>query len=456
MSGAEDQVISVAELDRRLRRAVEEVTGSEWVEGEVSSLKRASSGHLYFTLKDEREDAAIDCVMYRYHAQRVRELVQEGARVQALGRATLWAPRGRLQLTVQRVRPQGRGALLEALEKLKARLQAEGLFDPERRRPLPVAARTIGVVTSAVGAAFRDICSVAFRRGGAHIVLSNALVQGDGAAESIIRALDLLEQHPGLDVLIVGRGGGAGEDLMAFNDERLVRRLSRTRVPVISAVGHETDFTLSDLVADARAATPSQAAELVVPDVRTQLRELRDGVDRLTRALNRGLLERRAEVAARRASLRDPRLAVAECFQRVDELAVRLERCISRGVTRHQARLFRLNRRLADRHPRAVVADARLKLGPASQRLEANVRARLGVLDARLRERAARLDALSPLAVLGRGYAIVSRVDGRAVRAAREVRVGDSIGVRLSDGALDATVVAVYEAGEIRFRGVSE
>src|SRR5882724_632891 len=265
-----EEVVSVSELDRRLRRSVEDASAKLWVEGELSSLKRAPSGHVYFSLKDEAEDAIIECVMYRFNAMRARRHLNEGARLQLNGQATVWAPRGRLQFVANEVRPAGRGALLEALEQLKQRLAGEGLFSLERKRALPAEPRVVGVVTSARGAAFHDIVSVAFRRGDVKIVLAPALVQGEGAPESLIRALDLIERYPGLDVVVLGRGGGSGEDLMAFNDERVVRRVARMRVPVVSAVGHEVDFSLTDLVADVRAATPSQAAELVVPELRAR------------------------------------------------------------------------------------------------------------------------------------------------------------------------------------------
>ena len=264
--GREEIVVGVAELNRRLRRAVEGASGDYWVEGEVGSLKRAVSGHCYFNLKDEEEDACIECVMYRFDALRAQRHLSDGAKIQLFGRATVWAPRGRLQVVAQRVRPAGRGGLSFALEELKNKLATEGLFDPARKRPLPTDPRVVGVVTSAAGAAFHDIRTVAFRRGRVRLVLSPALVQGEGAPESLLTALARLERYPGLDVVIIGRGGGSGEDLMAFNDESVVRRIANMRVPVVSAVGHELDISLSDLVADARAATPSQAAELVVPD----------------------------------------------------------------------------------------------------------------------------------------------------------------------------------------------
>lgn len=441
MSGPE-QVIGVAELDRRLKRAVESVTGREWVEGEIASLKVVSSGHAYFTLKDEREDAAVECVMYRMNALRARRHLTEGARVQLLGRATLWAPRGRLQLVAETLRPAGRGALLEALEKLKARLAEEGLFAPERKRALPAEPRVVGVVTSATGAAFHDIRTVAFRRGGARLVLSPALVQGDSAPESIVRALDLIERYPGLDVLIVGRGGGSGEDLMAFNDERVVRRIASTRVPVVSAVGHEIDVTLADLAADLRAATPSQAAELVVPDAEARRRLLSRQRRHLLHAVQGRLLEERSRIERLRARLSDPRFVIAVRQQALDELRARSERVMLKSLARRRAALTEAERRLSARHPRAVLAQAGARLTPLVTRLEAASAARLGRSRAGLGELAARLSALSPLAVLARGYAIATRADGRALRAASEVVAGDEISVRVHEGRVAARVTS--------------
>jgi exodeoxyribonuclease VII large subunit len=443
VSGAE--VVTVAELDRRLRRAVETATGAFWVEGEVTSLKQAASGHAYFCLKDEREDAVIDCVMYRFDAQRARKHLVEGARLQLWGRATVWAPRGRLQLVGNFARAAGKGALLEALEALKQRLFAEGLFAPERKRQLPSDPRVVGVVTSAHGAAFHDIRTVAFRRGHVRLVLAPAQVQGDGAPESMVAALDLLERYPGLDVAILGRGGGSGEDLMAFNDERVVRRVARFGVPVVSAVGHEIDVSLTDLAADVRAATPSQAAELVVPDDRAR----RDALGRqrlsLLRAVSSRLELERARLGHLRASLGDPRFILIERQQELDELRERLRRRAARLLQDERLRVGGLERRLAGRHPRSVLARARADLGPLHVRLAAAQARRLRACASRLGEGAARLHALSPLTVLGRGYAIATRADGRALRDATEARAGDVIDVRLARGRLSAAVTAVSD-----------
>lgn len=435
-----EEIIRVSELDRRLRRAVEETSLRVWVEGEVSSLKRAPSGHVYFSLKDEAEDAIIECVMYRFNALRARRHLNEGARLQLTGQATVWAPRGRLQFVVNEVRPAGRGALLEALEQLKERLAAEGLFAQERKRSLPSEPRVVGVVTSKAGAAFHDIVSVAFRRGDVKIVLAPALVQGEGAPESLVRALDLIEQYPGLDVVVLGRGGGSGEDLMAFNDERVVRRVARLRVPVVSAVGHEVDFSLTDLVADVRAATPSQAAELVVPERRLRALAWQRAHGALERAALSRLLEFRAEVERARASLSDPRFIIAERQQELDELTGALRRRASEAIALRRARLESLNRRLYTRHPRAVLAAARGDLGPLTVRMESAARRGLSRAQARLSDAATRLDGLSPLSILGRGYAIATRADGRALRSSAEIALGDAVSVRLGSGSILARV----------------
>ena len=442
-----DDVITVGELDRRLRRAVEVASDDFWIEGEVASLKRAPSGHVYFTLKDEREDAVIDCVMYRFDAQRARRVLNEGARLQLKGKATVWAPRGRLQLVGTLARLAGRGELLIALEKLKEQLAKEGLFDPARKRPLPKAPRVVGVVTSGAGAAFHDIRTVAFRRGGLKLVLAPALVQGESAAPSIVAALDLLERYPGLDALIVGRGGGSGEDLMAFNDERVVRRIARCKVPVISAVGHEIDVTLTDLAADVRAATPSQAAELLVPDHAAQ----RDALVSCERRLLRAQLAFLAGVHARLSRLThrvsDPRFVIAARQQELDELAERMASVTRQRVVRLARVHGDLLQRLAQRHPERVLSRARGQLGQLSGRLAAAARLQLSQRRKAFGMRAAQLDALSPLAVLGRGYAI-ALCDGVPVLSSEELAPGDHVQVRVAHGAFRARVTQIEAAAD--------
>ncbi|HMJ56802.1 MAG TPA: exodeoxyribonuclease VII large subunit [Polyangiaceae bacterium] len=441
MVGSRDiQIYSVADLGRRLKRAVEGVTPDVWVEGEVSGAKSAPSGHVYFALKDEREDAVIECVMYRSSAVRARRLIEDGARVQLRGRATIFAPRGRLQFVSDMARPAGRGALLEALENLKNRLLAEGLFAPDRKRPLPLHATLIGVVTSASGAAIHDIAKVAFRRGGVRIVLSPTLVQGPGAALRLVDAIDRLERLAGLDAIIVGRGGGSAEDLMVFNEEVVVRRIATCRVPVVSAVGHEVDVTLTDLAADARAATPSQAAEMLVPDAHAQRQALFQLRGRMLRALRGQLAEDRSALGALRVAFAHFRLTIAEQEQKLDDLGQRLEQAMVRSGARRRAETERLYRRLSARHPRAVLAGSRAALGPLQVRLKGAVRARMVGARSRLSERLASLDAMSPLAVLARGYAIATTESGKAIWAANEVAPGQKVSIRVHKGSFPARV----------------
>lgn len=447
MTAVTEQVISVGELGRRLKRAAETCSGDEWVEGEVGSLRRASSGHVYFCLRDEREDAAIDCVMYRLEAQRARAHLDEGARVQLRGRPTFWAPRGRLQFVASRSRPAGRGALLEALELLKRRLEMEGLFEPSRKRQLPPEVEVVGVVTSAAGAAFQDVCTVAFRRGGARIILSPALVQGEGAAESIVRAIDLIESCPGPEVLIIGRGGGSGEDLMVFNEERVVRRIARCALPVVSAVGHDIDVTLADLVADVRAATPSQAAELVIPDRRARRRVLEALHRQLLAVVRDRVHDREVRLERYRRRLNDPRFLIVERQMALDDLRWRAERQARRTLSRHRSRVEQLGRALERRHPERAFVRCRSRLEPLGARLASWADRRIEFSRGRLADHAARLEMLSPLAVLARGYALVSTTQGHLVRRAGDLAVGERVRVRVGEGEFRAMVTDVDARG---------
>ena len=443
---AEPPVLSVGELDRRLRRLVENATEDVRVEGEISGLKVVSSGHAYFTLKDEREEACIECVMYRTAPPRSRKLLADGARVILLGKATVYVPRGRLQLLADSARPAGRGALLEALERLKVKLAEEGLFAPERKRPLPADPKVIGVITSADGAAIHDIITVAFRRAGVRILLAPAPVQGPTAAQKIAQALELLARVPEVEVIIVGRGGGSADDLSAYNEEVLVRAVAGSRVPTVSAVGHEIDTTLTDLAADARAATPSQAAEMLVADAVAR-REMLDHLRaRMRRALHHRLDASGALLHRQRAALGSPERRIDEERQQIDDAMARMQGHLGRLITRRRAEITRLERSLAARHPSAVIADARADLGPLEVRLGASMRRTLGSLREGLAGQASGLDALSPLAVLARGYAIATSSEGRAVRDAREVSPGDRLTVRVHRGSIEVDVAASHPA----------
>lgn len=450
MSGIDpdtSRVLSVFELAQSLKRTVEETTLGLWVEGEVGRLQRPASGHLYFTLKDEHKDANLDCVMYKREAFRFGRQLSEGARVQLRGRASFYPPRGRLQWIAEVARPAGQGALLEALLKLKLKLVAEGLTENERKRPLPSDPRVVGVVTSKTGAAFSDICTVALRRGAVRLLLSPAVVQGEGAADSLIRALDLLERaRP--DVIILGRGGGSAEDLMAFNDERLVRKVVACSVPIVSAVGHEIDVSLTDLVADARAATPSQAAELVVPDTRERARALFRLKKHLSWALKAKVASARVALDRNRRKLGDPRFLLAEGQQDLDEFRARLTQLMRERLAFRRSQFERNTRRLSARHPRAVLAGARAELEPLCQRLRTSLPHRIEGHLAEVRGCAQALSALSPLAVLGRGYALAHRADGSAIRDVEILSPGEAIQVRVRRGIFSATVQNILSTVE--------
>lgn len=422
----ERDVMSVAELGRVLQRGVERaVPRAVWVEGEVVGARPAASGHLYYTLKDQAEDASMDVVMYRANlTNRIRGMVTDGARVRVRGRPAFWAQRGRLQLVGDRIELAGRGAILEAIEKLKAKLVAEGLFDAERKRPLPRDPRTIGVVTSAGGAVIHDICKVAARRGGAHVLLAPARVSGMGAAESVTRSLRMIEKVESVDVVIVGRGGGSFDELLVWSDEALVRAVARCRVPIVSAVGHEVDVTLTDFAADKRAATPSQAAEMCVPDRAAWKRETRHLAERLVRSMRSRLGEERATLAASARAL-DPKQV----------------------LTAHTRALADASRRLGRVDPRAVLERERAELERVTERIVTLTRTRVTRDRSDVARLAAGLDAMSPLRVLGRGYAIATH-DGVAVRDAREVVPDDVVEVRVHQGRFEAKVVGVVAESE--------
>jgi len=441
----EPRPLTVAELDRAIKGAVDDAfRDAVWVEGEVTGARPANSGHLYFGLKDEREDASIDVVVYRSNVTpRMRTLCVDGARVRLRGRPTFWAPRGRLQLVADRAQAAGRGALLEALERLKAKLAAEGLFAPERKRALPGEPRVVGVVTSPTGAVIHDVCRVAFRRGGARILLAPAQVQGAGAVESICRALAHVQRVREVDVVVVGRGGGSAEDLMAFNDEAVVRAVAACRVPVVSAVGHDVDVTLVDFAADARAATPSQAAEMVVPDRAARAELLRRTRLHLARAMRARVTEDKVALSRVSRRLGDPRLAIAAHQQSLDEREARLLAWARATTARRREALARLQHRLAYLHPRQVLTRERAEVSRLTDRLASTWSAGFERRAADVQRATGRLDALSPLKVLARGYAIATREDGRAVRTAADVAAGDRIRVRVRDARIEASVERV-------------
>lgn len=446
---AERPVFTVSELTARIKGRLEDAFPAVWVEGEISNLRAPSSGHAYFTLKDDL--AQLRCVLFRGRGRRVRFALEDGLQVLVFGGLDVYAARGEYQLVAELMEPKGLGALQLAFEQLKRKLEAEGLFDQARKRPLPRFPRTIGIVTSPTGAALRDMLHIIGRRfGDLRVVIAPVRVQGDGAAAEIVEALRDLGELGDLDVVIVGRGGGSIEDLWAFNDERVARAIAASRAPVVSAVGHETDFTIADFVADLRAPTPSAAAELVVREKLAVIRGLADAYERLKQAIRWRVEQDRGRLLslARRRVLTDPARALRDQHRRVDELTVRL-RTAARIQHRHVAhRVALLTNTLSSLHPLARISQGRAVLTQLRGRLVSAGEHRIKVSRHRFETSVGRLQSLSPLAVLGRGYSLTRLASGAVVRRAAETHPGAVIEILLHEGSLDARVERVRERDE--------
>jgi exodeoxyribonuclease VII large subunit len=387
-------------------------------------------------------------VLFRTRARRVRFEPRDGLHVMAFGALEVYAQRGDYSLVVELLEPKGVGALQLAFEQLKERLGAEGLFNPARKRQLPRFPRKIGIVTSPSGAAIRDMLRVIGRRfGDIHIVLAPARVQGEGAAAEIAQGVRELNALGGVDVIIVGRGGGSLEDLWAFNDEMLARTIAASKIPVISAVGHEVDFTIADFVADVRAATPSNAAELVVKEKRAVVEALADLHGRLRRVMARAMAAHRdrLERMLSRRVVKDPARPLRELERRLDDARTRLRHAALAALDRRAHRVALAERGLRTLSPVARTLNGRRALIDLQGRLERGVYRNIDGARHRLGGSAGRLDSLSPLAVLGRGYSLTRTADGRIVRSWRDVRAGVSISVLLHEGSLDCRVDATRE-----------
>ena len=435
-------VYTVSELTQLIKGELERRYLDIWLEGEVSNCRRWNTGHLYFTLKDD--GAQIRAVMFRTSLRLLRFEPENGLHVIARGRLTVWEPKGEYQIVCEHIEPRGLGALQLAVEQLKKRLRAEGLFDDGRKRPLPALPRKIGIVTSLDGAALRDILQILQRRHPtAHIVIRPSRVQGEGAADEIARALRAIADVAGVEVVIVGRGGGAIEDLWAFNEEVVVRAIAAMPMPVISAVGHESDTTVADLVADLRAPTPSAAAEMVV----ARCDEFSARIDRLCERATAAVRGRVHRLRARihqmeaRPGWSGLRTGVALRARDVGELTARLRGLVTARLGSTTRRWQDQQTRLEARDPRRRIGEVRARLAIARDGLRRGLRERRQQADARLGLLAGRLDSLSPLAVLGRGYAVCWNDERTAIlRDAATVPVGARVRVRLQHGQLGCTV----------------
>lgn len=450
------QVLTVTELTSRVKRLIEGQFPQVCVGGEISNLRAQASGHCYFTLKDP--GAQLNCVLFRAQARGNREVLEEGAKVNLQGELTVYEPRGQYQLIVTRVEIQGLGALQLAFERLKRKLQAEGLFDSARKRPIPRCPQRIGIVTSPTGAALHDVLHVVQRRHPSlELILAPCRVQGTSAAGEIAGAIRRLNAfhaeclaggHPaargGLDVILVTRGGGSLEDLWAFNEEAVARAIGASTLPVISAVGHEIDFTISDFVADLRAATPSAAAEILTEGGFAGRAFLAEAAARLDQLARQGCGRARDEIEQWRGRLGrvHPRRRLQVREQRLDDLRVQLARAARFGVRGAQARLLLLFERTSRVRPRQLVARRRETLALTSRRLHERARLALAHRQQRVAGLAARIRLLSPENVLARGYSITSDAQtGRVLRSAVEAQAARLLRTRLSAG----EVVSVVE-----------
>ena len=451
------QVLTVSELTARLRRLLEQNVGEVWVTGEVSNLRAQSSGHIYFTLKDN--DAQLSCVLFRGETVPHREYINDGQKLNIQGLLTVYEVRGQYQLLVRAVELQGTGALQVAFERLKRKLQAEGLFAQERKRALPKYSQRIGLVTSSTGAAIRDVLhGIQRRQPGMEVVLSPCRVQGEGAAHEISWALQLLNEWSlgpawrdrplltapsrKLDLILLTRGGGSLEDLWAFNEEAVARAIFQSAIPVLSAVGHEIDFTISDFVADLRAATPSAAAEIITEGTFASRRMVAETRDRLKQLIVDRIDQAHDDLGVlnNRLARVHPRRVLNDRLQYLDELSGSLLRCLKHGHRHWRVAWQNLRQRFIRERPSLILKQRREGLAQLNRRLRERWRTQRQERANHLAHIASRLRLLSPENVLARGYSITQdRASGKIIRRAGEIKPRQKLRTRLSEGQVDST-----------------
>jgi len=431
-------ILSVTLLNEQVRDLLENSFPNLWVEGEISNLSQPSSGHLYFTLKDS--GAQIRAAMFRGNNRFLNFVPKNGQHVVVKARLSLYAPRGDYQLIVEQMEEAGLGALRRAFDQLRLRLQQEGLFEQDRKRALPATVRHLAVITSPTGAAIRDILSVMKRRfPGLPVTVIPVPVQGVDAAPAIVRAIALANREPGFDAILLARGGGSLEDLWAFNEEIVARAIAGSRLPVVTGVGHETDFTIADFVADIRAPTPSAAAELLSPNGEELLDTLAGFAVLLSRAMRTRLARHQQLLTHLRARLRHPGQRLRDLSQRLDELELRLRRAQAHHVRQRQQQLVHLASRLRARHPGQQLPVLAQQLDNLQRRMHRSLQQQLREQQQRLQHLAERAQLASPLAILARGYAIIESEHG-VIRDVSQVAVGERITARVAHGQLVATV----------------
>ncbi len=446
MSGLFPSVLTVSTLTRQIRSTFEKNFPPLWVEGEISNLRCPSSGHRYFTLKDQ--SSQIRAVLFRSQGERLKFALQDGLEVLVFGRLSVYEPRGDYQLLLEAVEPKGIGALQLAFVQLKAKLEAEGFFEASGKKVLPLYPQRIGLVTSPSGAAIHDLLTIIHRRWPlAQILIAPVSVQGDEAAGQIAKAIGTLNQIGELDVLIVGRGGGSLEDLWAFNEEIVVRAIASSRIPVVSAVGHESDVTLADLAADYRAPTPSAAAELVVPDCSTVRHHLGHQQVGLERSLRSVCVAWRGQVQELTGRLPEPRLVLGQFVQQVDELERQLYVKMEYWCRNLQVRLLRHQSTIWERNPLIDIRRQQLALIDRGIRLVRGMSGCILIKRHQAELWMSQLNQLSPLAVLARGYSIVhNQQSGKVVKQSTDVSVGESVRTRLHEGELICLVQRTHHS----------
>jgi len=429
-------ILTVSELTQEIKDILEEKFPDIWVEGEVSNLRIPPSGHIYFTLKDNFSQ--IRAVLFKMQARALRFVPEDGLQVICRGRVGLYEKRGDYQLILETIEPKGIGALQLAFLQLKERLEKEGLFDPAYKKPIPMIPQKIGIITSPTGAVIQDMLHILERRfENLHILLYPVRVQGEGASSEIAEAIKYFNQVTDVDVIIVGRGGGSLEDLWAFNEEKVARAIFLSKIPIISAVGHETDYTIADFVADLRAPTPSAAAELVVRDKREAENLLRYLGSRLENQMIQILQGYRTDLSYIRKVFKEPGKQIEEYFLRVDDLVNRLRVLTSWIFKREGEKCLHLNESLLLRNPIQKVKNIRLAIREANKRLRQNIRYSIEIQRQRVGGRSGKLNSLSPLSILQRGYSIARKLPSlQILRDAVYVKEGDKVEVRLYRGAL--------------------
>ncbi|AHK16214.1 exodeoxyribonuclease VII large subunit [Thalassolituus oleivorans] len=433
-------VFTVSQLNQRARQLLEISFSSVRVEGEISNLARPSSGHWYFTLKDS--GAQIRCAMFRSRTSQLKFLPKEGDHVELRGNVSLYENRGDYQLIVDSMKPAGEGALLLAFQQLKNRLAAEGLFDPARKRPLPVIKR-IGLVTSPTGAAVHDMLTVLKRRWPAmEVDIYPTPVQGREATQQIVDAIGRANRDNRVDAIIVGRGGGSLEDLWCFNEEIVARAIAASQLPVISAVGHEVDITIADFAADVRAPTPSAAAELVSPDQQDVIQRLQQMQRRLAQSMRQHLQRQQQRILRLQQRVRGPQHQLRNQAQRIDQLEVRLQRAMRQRLRDQQQRLGRLQQALNHQHPQRNLTEYQQRLQRLWLQLQRRMQTNLQQQGQRLQSQAKLLSSLSPLEVLGRGYSITQRADGQVIEKHTDVKIDDIMHTRLGSGWIESQVLS--------------